>query len=280
MPVLNSAATLPEQLDALAAQTYRGEWELVIADNGSTDGSPELAGRWADRVPALRIVDASDRKGQNHARNAGASAARGDFIVFCDSDDVATPGWLEAMARAAGDCDLVGGGLDHETLNDPVVRNWPNRNLNTGASRDGFLPYAVSANLGVRASVFRALGGFNEEYLTGGGDDVDFCWRAQLASYQLSFAPDAVIRYRHRSDLRSLARQYYNYGYGSVRLYRDFRARGMPARRPLASLAGWARLASKSWMLFSPALRGRWVRTVAFDVGRIRGSMRFRVWYL
>src|SRR6185503_17262477 len=94
VPVFNEIQLLPFQLDSLAAQDYGGPWELILSDNGSSDGSGALARKWSDRIPGLRVVDSSDRQGGNHARNVGAAQARGDFLVFCDADDVTTPGWL------------------------------------------------------------------------------------------------------------------------------------------------------------------------------------------
>src|SRR4051812_31222858 len=122
MPVLNGEAHIADQLAALAAQTYEGDWELVVVDNGCSDRTIEIARDWAPRFPRLRIADATRRRGLNVARNAGAAAARGDFLAFCDADDVASPGWLAALASAAPEADVVGGRLEWETLNDPVVR--------------------------------------------------------------------------------------------------------------------------------------------------------------
>jgi glycosyltransferase involved in cell wall biosynthesis len=279
IPVLNAADTLPAQLEALSGQTYEGKWELIIADNGSTDGTVEIARSWGDRIQGLRAVDASDRKGQAHARNVGAAAAHGDFIAFCDADDVATPGWLEGMAEAARSCDVAAGTLDHDSLNPRSVRSWRSAQPREEAPADeAFLPWAESANLGVRASVFRKLGGFNETYQA--SEDVEFSWRVQLASYTLASAPDAVVRYRHRSSVRSLMRQHYVYGVNSARLYRDFRNRGMrrpPLRR---ALRVWSRVIPHLVMnLTSPGRRGVWLRKAAYRWGRIRGSIRYRVFY-
>jgi glycosyltransferase involved in cell wall biosynthesis len=103
IPVRNAADHLEEQLAALASQTYEGSWEVVVADNGSTDASLEVVRSWALRVPHLEIVDASDRAGPSHARNVGAAAARGRVLAFVDADDVAAPTWLaELVAAAAG----------------------------------------------------------------------------------------------------------------------------------------------------------------------------------
>ena len=112
IPVLNEAALLPDQLAALAQQTYRDRWEVLVCDNGSTDDTREVAMEWQQRLPQLRLIDASERKGLNHARNVGVEHASGDFIVFCDGDDVVSPGWLEALAWAAPRADVVAGALE------------------------------------------------------------------------------------------------------------------------------------------------------------------------
>src|SRR5215218_5139885 len=111
VPVRDAEAWFAAQLEALAAQRYAGRWEVLIADNGSTDGTVALAWSWSDRLP-IRIVDASARAGINAARNVAAAAADGDLLAFCDGDDLVGPGWVAALAEAAQHYDLVGGRLD------------------------------------------------------------------------------------------------------------------------------------------------------------------------
>src|SRR5207244_3518041 len=86
VPVYNAMPMLAEQLEALSKQTYRGPWELIIADNGSSDGSREIAEAWRSRIPSLRVVDASARRGPATARNVGVEAATGGLLAFCDAD--------------------------------------------------------------------------------------------------------------------------------------------------------------------------------------------------
>jgi glycosyltransferase involved in cell wall biosynthesis len=277
MPVLNGAATLPQQLQALAAQTYPGRWELVVADNGSTDETAQVVREWTGRLPWLRLVDASDRISTNYARNVGVAAARGDLLAFCDADDVATPGWLAAMVAALGSYDLVGGRLDDEALNDPVSRAWRARPRAGGLpSALSFRPYATSANLGVRADVLRRLGGWNEEFVRG-GTEVEFCWRAQLAGYRLGYAPEAVMQYRYRATRWAFAYQLYRYGRAEAQLFRAFRDRGAPRPSVYRACRAWAwTLVHLPYLLRSRIHQGRWLRTAAFRIGRLDGSVRFR----
>ncbi|MGD2101042.1 MAG: glycosyltransferase family 2 protein [Acidimicrobiia bacterium] len=280
IPNLNGESTLGDQLDALASQTYGDDWEVVVADNGSTDRSVDIAREWGERHDRLRLVDASQRRGRNAARNQGASAAQGDLILFCDNDDVVSAEWLEAMVEALADHDLVGGWIEQESLNEDTS-GW-----RTPAPRDrlpvaiGFLPFAPSGNCGIRTDVFERLGGWNEEY-EGGGEDEELSFRAGLAGYKLGFAPDAVIHYRHRSDGGSLARQQYAFGREEAHLYRDFRQDGLRRSSTRTALTEWAWLVWHLPDLFrADDRRGNWIRKAATRWGRLVGSVKYRVFYL
>ncbi|MBC7220454.1 glycosyltransferase family 2 protein [Candidatus Bipolaricaulota bacterium] len=92
VPVLNEEGTLEETLRSLRAQTWR-DFELLVVDNGSTDRSPQIAARFADRV----IVE--PKRGALPAMHRGFSEARGAFVVGADADTVYPPRWLERMVR-------------------------------------------------------------------------------------------------------------------------------------------------------------------------------------
>jgi glycosyltransferase involved in cell wall biosynthesis len=277
VPVLNGEATLGAQLEALVGQTFRGNWEVIVADNGSSDRSVDVARSFEGRLPGLQVLDASGRRGASHARNVGARAARGGFFAFCDHDDVVTPGWVGAMVEAAELFDLVGGRMECHLLNGSVVASWrhpkPREDLSVCL---GFLPYAPGGNCGVRASVFRDLHGWDEDWALS-GQDVDFSWRAQLASHRLGYAPDAVVHYRFRTDLRAMARQAYGYGYGHTRIYREYRDRGVERPKAISGLKAWAFLLVHADRLRHPDRRGAWVYRLALRTGRLTGSVKNRV---
>ncbi len=124
IPVRNGADLLRYQLEALAQQDFDGQWETIVADNGSTDDLPAVIEQYAGRLPGLRRVDASGRVGASHARNVGVRAARGDHLLFVDADDVVSAGYLQAMHQALLGAPLTAGRLDVGALN--VVRpRWP-----------------------------------------------------------------------------------------------------------------------------------------------------------
>jgi glycosyltransferase involved in cell wall biosynthesis len=289
VPAYNAAATLAEQLEALAAQRYDGDWELLIVDNGSTDGTAGLARRYRQRFKAFTLVDGGSRRGHSAPRNAGAIAARGELLAYCDADDVVAPGWLQAMADAARHHDLIGGWLDVRRLNDDTSRSWhqpwPRDRL-----RSWLLPYAVSANLAIWADVLSDLGGWSSEY-EAGGEDTELSWRAQLAGYRLGFAPDAVVYYRYRSGIWQTARQAFAIGVHCEQILRDFAVLrggidhvaveqaddgGGGALGRAIGRAAW--LATHlPYLVGSRRHRGHWILVAAEYLGRCNGAVRYRL---
>lgn len=280
MPAYNAAATIGQQLEGLAGQTYRGPWELVVADNGSRDETAVIARRWADRIPQLSVLDAADRPGASYARNVGCRSADGEFLLFCDADDVVDSGWIAAMVANLWHHDTVGGRIDRTRLNDSASVAARPGTTNSLLDSFGFLPYPLTANCGMRREVWAELGGFDERYHYG-SDDVAFFWRAQLAGYEVGFVPEAIVHYRLRGDLSGMVRQYYTYGRTHTMLYRDFAAAGMP-RLNMVQLChewGWV-LRHVTDLSRSRAHRAVWLTRFAMRAGRIAGSIQNRVIYL
>lgn len=226
LAVRDQARFLGDQIACLAAQDYRGDWELVVADNGSSDGSARVAREAGRSVPALRVLDASERRGASHARNVGAAAAQGDLIAFCDADNQARPGWLRGMVAAAQSADIVTGRFMVNSLNDPDRAAWVGVPPTHGPMRAlQFMPFASGGNSAYWSDVFARLEGFDEDLVA--GEDVDISWRAQLHGYRLGFAGEAVMDRRCPARLSALLRQHWRYGRAAGMLVRRYRHIGI-----------------------------------------------------
>ena len=119
LPVRNAAATIARAVASVQAQTHGG-WELVVVDDGSTDGTREWLRRAAETDARIRLVEQSAH-GLVPALNAGLAAARGRFIARLDADDECHPerlaaqaAWLEANPRTGLVSCLVGYGGDRD----------------------------------------------------------------------------------------------------------------------------------------------------------------------
>src|SRR5262249_3426566 len=111
LPVFNQARYLPAAIDSILGQGF-GDLELIVVDDGSTDGSGAIARGICD--PRLKLEALPVRQGQAAARNRGVGLAAGAYLAFLDSDDVALPDRLQIeidhLGRHPG-IDLVAGGI-------------------------------------------------------------------------------------------------------------------------------------------------------------------------
>ncbi len=272
VPVLNGMPWLEHQLLALSTQQVPVEWEVMVADNGSEDETRACVARWTERDPRIHLVDASAGRGAAVARNVGVRSARGSLLAFCDADDVVRPDWIASMWAALSDADLVAGAYDFGALDGS-----PSPYPVPAASRQlGFLPFGLSANLAVPREVFEAVHGFDEALSP--EEDVDLCWRLQLAGNRFAVATDAVVERRERAAGLPKFRGASAYGRCGPRLYTRYRSRGM--RRDLVGAGkAWIWLVANLPTLVLRSRRRQWVRTFAIRSGRLAGSVRLRVFF-
>lgn len=207
IPVKNGEQWLGDQLAALAAQDFAGTWEVVVADNGSTDGTRQLVERMAADFPApLRVADASTRPGISHARNSGAIASTGKLLAFCDCDDRVAQGWLDAAWRAHERGEVVAG-LNRERT-EPQDPNSPV--LNPGAVIRGTrIDAFIGCNFAVRRDAYFAVGGFDESLPPYGCDDIEFSVRIAKAGMDVVGAEDMVVYFRKTEGTRAILRKVY-----------------------------------------------------------------------
>lgn len=281
VPVRNGAPLLDAQLGSLARQSFTGDWEIVVVDNGSTDATPDLLARWVERMPRLRVASSPASPNASRARNAAVGAARGTLLAFCDADDLVDERWLEELVHALDRADLVAGALDIDRLNDETARAWRSFALPSAGDQPafGYLPYAVSANMAVKRSVFEAVGGFDATIPGPGSEEIDLSWRIQQAGYTFACAPAAVVAYRFRRGLKTYLRQQFRYGQGEAALYARHRPHMRRATRADLAYALWFALSRWHHVIRGSALRGRYLGYLAYRAGRLIGGVRHHVAY-
>ena len=279
VPFRRSGDHLANQLEALAAQDFDGAWEVVAVDNGSTDGSRAIAERFRGRLN-LRVVDAPDRAGAGYARNVGAAAATGSKLLFVDADDEVAPGYVAAMAAGLDAQEFVTSAFDHRALNPPWLQSaygpvWrdPDDPLPV---QWNVLPFA-GGSIGITREAFERAGGFPEDLPR--MQDIAFSWEAQRAGATLGYVPDALYHVRYRDSLSGLFRQGLAGGSTAPLLYRRYRDLGMTRRTVPAALRGWFRLARRAVAVRSRADAAPLALELGRQLGRLRGSIRHRVFF-
>jgi O-antigen/teichoic acid export membrane protein/GT2 family glycosyltransferase len=278
-PALNAGRTIGDQLESLARQDWSGSWEVVVVDNGSTDDTVAVVERFADRLPAVRIISANERQMIPYARNRGVEAARGRLIAFCDADDEVSEGWIGAIAAGLERYEAVGTPRDHERLNEHWVRESRDPPPASGLHENWYppyLPHTAAGGMGVRREVHDAIGGFDESLSS--CEDNDYCFRLQLRGFELGTAEGAVYHYRFQDSLGAIFRQAYSYAEQNARVQRMYRSSGTTRpRRWTWPVRNWPFLVSALPGAVHKGGRARLVWMVGWELGRLRGSLRHRV---
>ncbi|HYS02978.1 MAG TPA: glycosyltransferase family 2 protein [Candidatus Eisenbacteria bacterium] len=211
----NGREHLADCLASLAAQTYGGPFQVVLADNGSTDGSVDFV---RERFPSVRIVRAERNLGFAGGNNLAARQVDAEVVAFVNNDTRAEPAWLEelvAVLTQAPELAAVGG----------KIVNWDGSRLDFvggGATLTGFglqfdhgearsphdherdILFACGGSMAIWRKVFLEVGGFDEDYFAF-YEDVDLGWRLWLAGYRVRYAPRSVVHHRHHGTSRRIA---------------------------------------------------------------------------
>jgi glycosyltransferase involved in cell wall biosynthesis len=199
IPVYNEAAEIERCLEAFVRQTYRGPFELILVDNGSTDGSPELIRAFARAHPDLELrLIYEEVRGAAAASQRGFEAANYPLIARTDADTVVDARWLEAIAERFRD-GCVAAVCGHVGFHDPTpLQRWLlleglielHQRLHILIKR----PHFWGFNFAVRREVFRRTSGFNTRLRL--AEDLDLALRVQRVlrpGERIVYAPEVKV---------------------------------------------------------------------------------------
>ncbi|HVE69379.1 MAG TPA: glycosyltransferase [Solirubrobacteraceae bacterium] len=234
VPVRDGAGSLPALLGSLDRQTLdRARFEVIVVDNGSRDGTAQVAREGGARVVAEPIPNRA------RARNRGAAAARADRFAFTDADCEADPGWLEALLACAGRAPLLAGPVRVATGDPPnLVERYEAlwRFAQEHWVADG---WAATANLCVERAAFEEVGGLDPAYRHI-GEDVDLCLRARRAGLALELCEGAVVYHQAEDRLSPMLRRAFFHGYSAGQLSRRMGIGEFAWRHPMPLVVGRA----------------------------------------
>ncbi|MBS1673006.1 MAG: glycosyltransferase [Actinobacteria bacterium] len=288
IPCRNSTRTLGLQLEALARQVDAPVFEVVIADNGSSDELEQLLDGWRDQL-RLRLVDASERPGAAYARNVGMSAAVADKLLFCDSDDVVASDWVAGGCVALDLVDVFSGPgfrIADGAIGDDLDDIWRrlDRELEPGLPvRAGTTvpwPIILGGNSGMRRATAWAVRGYDAG-LPGDVEDNDLAIRLQDAGFPIASAPGVRIAYRSRTGARQAFRAARSRGISHVflcaRHHIEDRSPVLVSGRwrlePLRVLASGSRMALRPKTRDLEGLASRAGLTIGVYEGKLRHAL-------
>lgn len=196
MPIHDTERFLPAALDSLLAQTC-GDWEALLWDDGSNDGSAGIAAAYAARDPRFRLLGDGRNHGQAAALAATLSQAGGAYLGTLDSDDLLEPQALSAMLAFLQARPALGMGYSqYLEIDEAGAPQAPGRRSLTPYSPAGLLVEFMTFQFRlVRADAYRAVGGFDPAAAY--AEDYDLCLRLS-EHYPVGHLPQPLYRYRIR----------------------------------------------------------------------------------
>ena len=225
IPVYNRPDEVDELLGSLAVQTFR-DFEVIIVEDGSSVPCEGVVGDYRDRMDIHYYYKPNSGPGQT--RNYGAERSRGEYLLILDSDCILPEGYLAAVEAELQrePADAFGGpdrAHDSFTSVQKAINYAMTSFFTTGGIRGGKKKmdrfYPRSFNMGIRAEVYRALGGFSRMRF---GEDIDFSIRIFKAGYRCRLFPQAWVWHKRRTDFRKFFKQVHNSGIARINLYKKY----------------------------------------------------------
>ena len=227
VPVHNGEQHLAEFLAQLLTEIEASA--VLVVDDGSTDGTRQIAERHG-----VRVLSQPTPAGPYAARNAGWRSSTADLIVFTDVRCRPEQGWLASLLVAVNAPGVAIAGCDVQmTATRPTAaERWAIRRQPLridGYLTHAFLPYVPTACLAITRANLERLDGFLP---LRSGADADFCWRAQQADLGRVVAAEIGMWARPRTANRDVIGQYRRYGSSAWQLQHAYGYRGTPPKAP------------------------------------------------
>jgi len=294
IPVHNGSRTLRDCLAAVRASDH-ADYEIIIVDDHSTDNSREIAESFGCRVLATE-----DNIGAARSKNRGAAVARGDILFFTDADVCIQPDTLSRVARdladrrLAGVVGLLGTKLRYHNFSSQFKNLWMHYTYRRQPEHVGLFYTSAAA---IRATVFREMGGFDENY-TGASitEDIEFGQRLLTAGHKIYLDKELTVEHLKHYTLGGVLRTDFYRSAGLTRTWVRKKLQSQNGEKyyasvpwffvmgvPLACLAPLAALAALSsrarwlWGVAGGALLALLALNAPFlrFLGRVRGRLFF-----
>jgi len=221
IPSFNAKQTIKDCLQSLSSQISRYSYEILLIDS-STDGTDQIVNR---EFPEISMSHYDEKKLVGIARNIGIDQAKGDVILFIDTDCIAPPNWIEQMYQTMQDtcADGIGGSIINGTpfsITGTVgyylefFRFFPKHVLSRRRPTQKAL-FLVGANCGFKRKALENNRYYDSYEKNNVGEDFYFCWQLAQQGKELVFAPSIPVRHRNKTGLAKILHYQHKLGTGA-----------------------------------------------------------------
>ena len=220
----NRADALRRALSFLYVQTTPAHlFEVIVVDDGSTDGTGQLCQELSHRMQNLNYVYSKTNLGCASARNLGIQSAKGSHILFTDDDCLPDKCWIGRMTKALEREPIVAGAIASPTNNFmKLCHNIAQFHPFMPGKKRGFIPFIAGANMGFRRSVLEDVQGFQEAKRF--ADDMELILRARARGYRIYFEPKAIVVHDpERTTLSALLKYAARHASETIKLRQEYR---------------------------------------------------------
>jgi cellulose synthase/poly-beta-1,6-N-acetylglucosamine synthase-like glycosyltransferase len=220
IPAYNTEKTISKTLQAVLSQDFpKNQFEVLVVDDGSTDNTKKIVSKFK-RVKLISIRHSGPAK----ARNTGAKLAKGEIIVFTDSDCIPKKNWLKSLVLPFKDKDIVCVAGSYATLNkNKLIARFIGFEIeyrHQKMKKFKTIDFVGSYNCAYKKFIFKKFHGFDESFIVASGEDTELSYRIKDAGYKVIFKPKAMVFHPHPDNLLTYIKQKYNRAFWKVLLYK------------------------------------------------------------
>ena len=217
IPVYNAGKTIARTLNALLAQKSAEHLEIIAVDDGSTDNTPDILAKSMIRVLTQK------NSGPASARNHGWREARGEIVLFTDSDCVPQHSWLENMTAPFDDPEISGVKGRYITRQKSLVARFVQLEFEERyrmLEKQQYIDFVDSYSAAFRKSALEHAGGFDESFPKADNEDVDLSFKLAAAGCKMVYAPKAVVEHIHPATLKKYLKVKFSRGFWRMTVYK------------------------------------------------------------
>lgn len=244
IPTFNGATRIGACLDALLQQAAGRIIEILVVNDGSTDNTVEVVGRYS----GVRCITQGNA-GPAAARNRGAAEARGPIILFTDDDCVPMADWMNAMLAPFQDSEVVGTKGIYRTRQKSLAARFVQIEYEDRyriMARHDSIDFIDTYSAAFRRDRFIEMTGYDTSFPVACAEDIELSYRMSACGWKMKFVPGAIVYHTHPATLSSYLKKKYKFAFWRVLAVRKNPSKGVKDSHTPQVM--------KLQLLFAPAL--------------------------